>query len=675
MAGAGGPPEVQIIYEAIDKATATIRRINEANERLEKNTRRLGGGARGAGEAFSAMAGHVSSAVGFLGNLTLAVQGAQMLGQALVGVVQKGIQLNATFEQTKLQIAGNLKAFDLAPSMDAAVAKAEKVYFVIEKLAAALPGETEDYLQVFKQSLPQVLQAFRSQGDENINHMADFVSRWTAVMISGGIDASQAGRDLVRIMSGRASLQERSFSENLGLIEKAAKQVPAAAKVIAEAGQFTSDVFNKLDKSTRLDVLRATIEQFNPMLGRMSNTQVAIEGTLATIVKEAYRTLTKPAFNMYLKVVGQLNEYLEKNKELLSEIATEWGQHIADGAQRMLDTLKASVGWAKQLRDHILEVGGNANVAHAVYTTAASAGMMNVSGAAAGAAGVGAAMGASSAGPVGALVGALIGSAGAGGAQMLANNPVAEQQSATSGVSIIQGLIEPFTGVIAGLVVFGELLGRIGVVLLPLIDVVVQLSNVVLLPLRAFGAMFAGLMVAFNNATEKAMPKFLALTYAIRDLVVPVLRTLGYWVEAIAYKIGESLGDALGWAISAVGDFAEKLAKVVNWITKHLPEFAGSSPQEQAAYLINKAAEEVFKPYQYKVDVEEKEPYTAPGGPQAPDARAKTVYDFRGSRFDITQQFAEGFDPDRIASAFASDLARLGEMKRQSSLAQLYAVR
>jgi len=37
--------------------------------------------------------------------------------------------------------------------------------------------------------------------------------------------------------------------------------------------------------------------------------------------------------------------------------------------------------------------------------------------------------------------------------------------------------------------------------------------------------------------------------------------------------------------------------------------------------------------------------------------------DFRGSKFDITQTFAEGFDPDRIAVAFSNDLAALADKK------------
>jgi hypothetical protein len=50
-------------------------------------------------------------------------------------------------------------------------------------------------------------------------------------------------------------------------------------------------------------------------------------------------------------------------------------------------------------------------------------------------------------------------------------------------------------------------------------------------------------------------------------------------------------------------------------------------------------------------------------------------FDFRGSRFDITQNFAEGFDPDRIAVAFSQDLAGLADTRVQSGFAPVFAVR
>jgi len=52
----------------------------------------------------------------------------------------------------------------------------------------------------------------------------------------------------------------------------------------------------------------------------------------------------------------------------------------------------------------------------------------------------------------------------------------------------------------------------------------------------------------------------------------------------------------------------------------------------------------------------------------APGERAGTNFNFPNARFDITQKFEEGFDPDRIAVAFANDLAALGERRVQGQL-------
>lgn len=61
------------------------------------------------------------------------------------------------------------------------------------------------------------------------------------------------------------------------------------------------------------------------------------------------------------------------------------------------------------------------------------------------------------------------------------------------------------------------------------------------------------------------------------------------------------------------------------------------------------------------------------GGDMAPSAG---IYqDFRNSRFDITQKFAEGFDPDRIAVAFANDIASAGERRLVSGLTPAFSIR
>ena len=62
-------------------------------------------------------------------------------------------------------------------------------------------------------------------------------------------------------------------------------------------------------------------------------------------------------------------------------------------------------------------------------------------------------------------------------------------------------------------------------------------------------------------------------------------------------------------------------------------------------------------------------------GLSLPDARPTIVQDFRGARIEVKQEFRQGFDPGRIAVAFANDLASLGERRLQSGRSQLFGPR
>lgn len=62
------------------------------------------------------------------------------------------------------------------------------------------------------------------------------------------------------------------------------------------------------------------------------------------------------------------------------------------------------------------------------------------------------------------------------------------------------------------------------------------------------------------------------------------------------------------------------------------------------------------------------------GGLQPPKAPSLTQ-NFPGAKFEITQEFAEGFDPDRIAVVFGNDLARLGERRLVSGLSPVFGGR
>lgn len=58
-----------------------------------------------------------------------------------------------------------------------------------------------------------------------------------------------------------------------------------------------------------------------------------------------------------------------------------------------------------------------------------------------------------------------------------------------------------------------------------------------------------------------------------------------------------------------------------------------------------------------------------------PDKNPGTNMDFRGSRFEITQNFAQGFDPNRVAVSFQSNLTKIGERRLDSGLRPAFGYR
>jgi len=60
--------------------------------------------------------------------------------------------------------------------------------------------------------------------------------------------------------------------------------------------------------------------------------------------------------------------------------------------------------------------------------------------------------------------------------------------------------------------------------------------------------------------------------------------------------------------------------------------------------------------------------------PHSPDARRPSVHqDFRYSRFDITQKFADGFSPERVAAAFVGDLESMASQRLSSGFAPAFS--
>jgi hypothetical protein len=152
-------------------------------------------------------------------------------------------------------------------------------------------------------------------------------------------------------------------------------------------------------------------------------------------------------------------------------------------------------------------------------------------------------------------------------------------------------------------------------------------------------------------------------------IVDPFFRALG-WLQ-------NGLNTFFGWLQNSARWIADKFGVKLAEPNANNSMFDLKAPVEQFMRHWNKTEDQTrARAYQNRVDAGNKAAAEAAAAKRdAPTDREKKVFDFRGSRFDITQQFAEGFDPDRIAVAFANDLSSLGEMRSQSGFAPVFAAR
>jgi hypothetical protein len=113
--------------------------------------------------------------------------------------------------------------------------------------------------------------------------------------------------------------------------------------------------------------------------------------------------------------------------------------------------------------------------------------------------------------------------------------------------------------------------------------------------------------------------------------------------------------------------FGRAIVAVVNYIRSFMP----ASVQSTMTGL-TEGLRETFSSPQFMNDIQAALAGLSKTNKNTPDNardRQPTPHvgqDFRYSRFDITQRFAEGFDPDRVASAFAEDIGSLAENRLQS---------
>ncbi len=203
------------------------------------------------------------------------------------GYVVKSIaDINSSFEQNQIQIAGFLAALDFAPNFTVGLTEASDIIAQITKDAAKLPGEAEEYIEVFKSNAAFLKTAMPGA---DAGQIAGFTNRMTAVAktVASTMDAGQIARESGMLLAaeGRAGTHNVLWQKLMPFL----MQVDGQAKITAQS-------FNAMTQPQRVELLNKAFDKLQPALDAASDTFDAMWGAAVSGVRQFVRAATPGIF-------------------------------------------------------------------------------------------------------------------------------------------------------------------------------------------------------------------------------------------------------------------------------------------------------------------------------------------------------------------------------------------
>lgn len=592
-------------------------------------------------------------------------------GYALAKIIGVG----EAFENVQAKLAGTLADMKVAPSFVEGLTQADAVLNSINTAAAALPGEAQDYISVFTTTLPVLSRAVGG----NMKQMTDFSNQYTAVMSGLGISSIEAGMMLNRALTpGRGTLDSMAQSSNT-FINK--------LKNVEGQANLTLQTFNRMDEHARAALVQKMLSGQGDMLKYVSDKWSAVAGSVKSTQKLMMRLATASLFEGMTKALARINSaFVDSNGQLtkLGTLVVEIGKFFGDHVARGMDSMSRKFEKFAQNIDKWLAGMQNSpfiKVLDSILTKAGALGRALTSGGGKGGGGAagpstmqmsaGAAVMGLMAGPVAALAGFVLG----------IDNVVAIFTRLGEGVGLLYDSLQPVVSTMGGALA-GVLLSIVDIAL-ALIPAFVGVAEIVFVLIDALAPFVGAIITVASFLVGLLAPAVKAIGDGFvywKGLIEPVVQVLTALFAGMAVVVGLLL-IPFSPLIVAVGALVAAFAAAIAFFNSNKYDVSttrGTGGAEGPASGVMAELAAKLKDFQSKqaADLTKMVAPELAGAkpPRAPGARggSKTVQDFRNSRFSIQQEFAEGFDPDRIAVAFSKDLGKLGEQRLQSGQEPLF---
>lgn len=560
--------------------------------------------------------------------------------------------LASAAENTRNTIAGTFVALGHAGDINAGLDLAATTLERIRRDSAALPGEAQEYVQVFQSGLPNLSAAFSN----NMDQMLGFSNQFAAIGRSLGVDAQQIGNDLARLTQegrGGAGMDVTTFVRMMPFINSYRESMHQAA--------ITTESFNAMTQQQRVQLLQNSFGALSPMIDQASNSYDALSGAISSNIQRIQLAAFEPIFEGVKIAMRDFSNWLDSSADGIISVArlvtTEIGGAIKG----------ATMGW----RNFASEISGSTAmtmlgqlgsglgiIAREVQGGGRTAG---------GAATMGAAV---LGGPLAALL--------AGGFGEFLKDMEAVEATLALVVSAFNNLT---TLIIPLSTLFGWMNEQIGIVMsdaIPAFAYVFQMFSIGVSELIGYVTpIFEQLRTVVEPVIAQVSRAFGSMVNALGDFLLPLLRAFGItlrqlWEDTRAYVIPFTieLGNVLRDLFDAIGDVLRLMGRDIQAAVDRRSDVtrsAGNDAISRALAALTDSTQENTAAQTAANTQQRRTPPAQRGG-------NRTHNDFRNSRFDITQQFAEGFDPDRVGVAFVDSLEAAATQRIDAGLNPLFSV-
>lgn len=623
--------------------------------------------------ALGGMGSIIGSITSMINPMNLAIAGIGA-GTALAGIISVG----SAYEDLRIKMAQTMKFMGRGgDTFNDALESADRTINQINVAAAALPGEAEDYAMAMQLAGANV---DRATGDYQTSF--DLIKNMTAIGIGMGHSAAETAQILSRSLQTQRGMLEMNSSYSVELLN-AMKELPGHANMTLQS-------FNRMDLPGRVALMQQVTGQFEDMLQASAHTWSAVVGSFTSMSRQIFRLSSAPMFSAITDALGKVNTmFLDSEGHLtdLGRLVTTIGQTISEKLGGALSFVVDRLGEAAANATSFVRSLADSKMVRVIDNLVS--GLSAVSGGqAAGAGGAGvAAAGLSTAGvtlfgPLAAIIIPLT----AGFANFLTHT-----EAVTATFDSMMAIGEQLLGVLVPVIeYFGAMGALIGSAMAGIIPGFFDAIETITAPLIAFAI---GMIGITTTIFEKLRPAFEHLgkslgnlLRAIGTVLAPIVRILGHAMLSVYSSVADVLEPVVETLILVVSGVIDALTALVKWIGQVLGDAAQVLTDPDASVVERPEARRFREMLDGLADSmsgtstsadEATESAARAREPGAPGGRGggRVTQDFRGSRFDIQQKFDEGFDPDRIATAFASDLQRAGTRRLQSGFEPAFGVR